>query len=62
VIFGLSAGVLYAPVLIWLSEWFVVRRGLAGGIIFGGAGVGGFVLPLTMGYLLEALGFRWTLR
>jgi len=62
VIFGLSAGAFYAPVLVWLSEWFVRRRGFAGGIIFGGSGVGGFVLPLVMGYLLEGVGFRWTLR
>lgn len=46
----------------WLSDWFVERRGLAGGIIFGGAGVGGFVFPLAMGYLLKGVGFRWTLR
>ncbi|KAF4619928.1 hypothetical protein D9613_004669 [Agrocybe pediades] len=62
VIFGLSAGAFYAPVLVWLSEWFVRRRGFAGGIIFGGSGLGGFVLPLVMGYLLEGVGFRWTLR
>ncbi|KAF8901161.1 major facilitator superfamily domain-containing protein [Gymnopilus junonius] len=62
VIFGLSAGILYAPIVMWLSDWFVTRRGLAGGIIFGGSGVGGFVFPLAMGYLLNAVGFRWTLR
>ncbi|KIM40029.1 hypothetical protein M413DRAFT_190559 [Hebeloma cylindrosporum] len=62
VIFGISAGILCAPVLIWLSEWFVVRRGLAGGVILGGAGIGGFVLPPVMGFLLDSLGFRWTLR
>ncbi|KAF9554883.1 MFS general substrate transporter [Agrocybe pediades] len=62
IIFGLSAGAFYSPVLVWLSEWFVRRRGLAGGIIFGGSGLGGFILPLVMGYLLDAVGFRWTLR
>jgi MFS family permease len=62
VIFGLSAGILYAPIVMWLSDWFVIKRGLAGGIIFGGSGVGGFVFPLAMGYLLDAVGFRWTLR
>ncbi|KDR67204.1 hypothetical protein GALMADRAFT_232213 [Galerina marginata CBS 339.88] len=62
VVFGLSAGILYAPIVMWLSDWFIIRRGLAGGIIFGGSGVGGFVFPLVMGYLLDAVGFRWTLR
>ncbi|PPQ68479.1 hypothetical protein CVT25_008405 [Psilocybe cyanescens] len=62
VIFGISAGVVYAPVLIWISDWFVLRRGLAAGLIFGGAGIGGFAFPLVMGYLLKGVGFRWTLR
>jgi len=62
IVFGISAGASYSPVLVWLSEWFVRRRGLAGGIIFGGSGLGGFMLPLVMGYLLDAVGFRWTLR
>ncbi|KAJ3876965.1 MFS general substrate transporter [Lentinula edodes] len=62
IIFGLAAGVLYAPIIMWLSEWFVRRRGLAGGIIFGGAGVGGFVFPLAIGACLDNIGFRWTMR
>ena len=32
---------MYWPSLNLLSEWFVQRRGLAGGIIFSGGGVGG---------------------
>lgn len=62
VVFGLSASTLYSPVMIWLPEWFVTKRGLATGLIFGGSGIGGFVFPLVMGYMLEKLGFRWTLR
>ncbi|KAJ3735187.1 MFS general substrate transporter [Lentinula guzmanii] len=62
VIFGLAAGVLYAPIIMWLSEWFVQRRGLAGGIIFGGSGVGGFAFPLAIGACLDKIGFSWTMR
>jgi MFS family permease len=62
VIFGLAAGVLYAPVVMWLSEWFVQRRGLAGGIIFGGSGIGGFAFPLGIGACLDKVGFPWTMR
>ncbi|KAI0676946.1 MFS general substrate transporter [Trametes maxima] len=39
--FGISGGLLYVPVIKLLSEWFSERRGLAGGIIFAGGGVGG---------------------
>ncbi|TCD70060.1 hypothetical protein EIP91_005041 [Steccherinum ochraceum] len=62
VIFGIGAGMLYMPVIVLLNEWFVQRRGLAGGIIFAGSGVGGFVFPLMVNALLDKLGFRWTLR
>ena len=41
VTFGISGGLLYVPVIKLLPEWFHERRGLAGGIIFAGGGVGG---------------------
>ncbi|KEP47903.1 MFS monocarboxylate transporter [Rhizoctonia solani 123E] len=62
VCFGIGGGGLYAPVIVYLPEWFSVRKGLAAAIIFGGAGAGGTVYPLITNYLLESLGFRWTLR
>ncbi|QRV75714.1 major facilitator superfamily transporter [Ceratobasidium sp. AG-Ba] len=45
--FGIGCGGLYAPVLIYLSEWF---------------SIGGAVFPVTINLLLERFGFRWTLR
>ncbi|CAE6486897.1 unnamed protein product [Rhizoctonia solani] len=57
-----GAGGLYAPIVIYLSEWFSIRKGLATAIIFGGTGVGGSLYPLFVNFLLERLGFRWTLR
>ncbi|CAE6439405.1 unnamed protein product [Rhizoctonia solani] len=62
ILFGIGGGGLYAPVIIYLSEWFVARRGLAGAIIFGGSGAGGACFPIAVNYLLTNLGFRWTLR
>lgn len=62
VCFGIGGGGLYAPVIVYLSEWFSVRKGLAAAIIFGGAGAGGTLYPIVVNYLLEELGFRWTLR
>ncbi|KAG8782812.1 hypothetical protein FRC12_020384 [Ceratobasidium sp. 428] len=60
--FGIGGGGLYAPVFVYLPEWFSVRKSLACAIIFGGAGAGGMVYPIIINYLLETLGFRWTLR
>ncbi|CAE6452218.1 unnamed protein product [Rhizoctonia solani] len=62
VCFGIGGGGLYAPVIVYLPEWFSVRKGLAAAIIFGGAGAGGTIYPLVTNYLLEGIGFRWTLR
>ncbi|TFY57608.1 hypothetical protein EVG20_g8480 [Dentipellis fragilis] len=64
----LSSGViyltamLYAPCISFLSEWFVVRRGLATGIIFMGSATGGLVLPFILPPLLRAHGASKTLR
>ncbi|SGY17944.1 BQ5605_C015g07934 [Microbotryum silenes-dioicae] len=62
VLAGSAGGLLYAPIYVWLSQWFQARRALAGGTIFAGAGVGGFAFPLILNALLPPLGFRWTLR
>jgi len=46
-----------------LPEWFVRRRGLAGSIIFAGAGLGGALFPILITLLLAKTGsWRWTLR
>ncbi|KAG9083167.1 hypothetical protein FRC07_013996, partial [Ceratobasidium sp. 392] len=57
VCFGIGCGGLYAPVLVYLSEWFSAKRGLAGSIIFGGSGIGGAVFPITINFLLSHFGF-----
>ncbi|KAI0659207.1 MFS general substrate transporter [Cubamyces menziesii] len=59
---GFSGGFMYLPVMILLPQWFSERRGLAGGIIFAGTGVGGFVFPFLLNALLNNVGLRWTLR
>ena len=38
---GVGGGLLYMPIIKLLPEWFSERRGLAGGIIYAGKGVGG---------------------
>ncbi|KAI0373779.1 MFS general substrate transporter [Pilatotrama ljubarskyi] len=59
---GIGGGLTYMPVIKLLPEWFSERRGLAGGIIFAGTGVGGFVFPFVLNALLDRVGLRWTLR
>lgn len=38
---GFGGGLVYWPMLFMLPQWFVKRKGLAGGLIFSGSGVGG---------------------
>ncbi|KAJ1301970.1 hypothetical protein OPQ81_000807 [Rhizoctonia solani] len=62
ILFGIGGGGLYAPVIIYLSEWFSARRGLAAAIIFRGSGAVGACFPIAVSFLLSNLGFRWSLR
>lgn len=66
----LSQGVLYGsgwvicgtPFLIMLNEWFILKRGLVYGIVFGASGVSGLILPFILEASLNRFGFRVTLR
>ncbi|GAA5947837.1 hypothetical protein JCM3765_001105 [Sporobolomyces pararoseus] len=62
VLCGISGAVLYAPVLLWLNEWFVTKRGLAAGVVFSGTGTGGAGGPFALGAILDRLGFAWMCR
>jgi len=62
VTYGLGVALAYIPVLGYINEWFVKRRGLASGIMFGGAGLSGLVLPVLFEKSLSGLGYRLTLR
>ncbi|KAH9945599.1 MFS general substrate transporter [Amylocystis lapponica] len=59
---GAGGGLLYFPIIHLLSQWFVVRRGLAAGLIFSGSCAGGFLLPLLLNAMLDRVGVQWTLR
>ncbi|KAJ9618237.1 hypothetical protein H2203_009153 [Taxawa tesnikishii (nom. ined.)] len=62
VLYGTSWVVCYTPFLFMLNEWFEEKRGLAYGILFAAGGVGGLVVPLTVGSLMQRFGFRVALR
>ncbi|TKA66347.1 hypothetical protein B0A55_08244 [Friedmanniomyces simplex] len=61
-VYGLGWVICYTPFLFMLNEWFVERRGLAYGILFGASGVSGMVIPVVVGWMLERYGFRVALR
>ncbi|GAA5838610.1 hypothetical protein JCM3766R1_006033 [Sporobolomyces carnicolor] len=57
VLCGVTGSVLYTPIVMHLNAWFVERRGLAGGIIFAGTGIGGATFPFLISKLLDQSGF-----
>ncbi|KAK0942070.1 hypothetical protein LTR29_006315 [Friedmanniomyces endolithicus] len=61
-VYGVGWVVCYTPLLFMLNEWFVERRGLAYGVLFGASGVSGMVIPVVVGWMLERYGFRVALR
>jgi MFS family permease len=60
--YGVGFLILYYAILSMLNEWFVERRGLAYGILFGAAGLSGTGLPYLTEFLLRQLGYPNTLR
>ncbi|KFZ03856.1 hypothetical protein V502_10603 [Pseudogymnoascus sp. VKM F-4520 (FW-2644)] len=62
VLFGLGGSIVYYPALVFLDTWFIERKGLAYGIMWGGTGAAGLCIPFTTNWLLNAYGFRTTLR
>ncbi|KAJ9296497.1 hypothetical protein DTO271G3_5195 [Paecilomyces variotii] len=60
--YAIGASLAYSPSILFIEEWFVNRRGLAYGIQWAGTGVSGVVLPIFLQWLLNAHGFRTTLR
>ncbi|KAH6856199.1 hypothetical protein B0I37DRAFT_412148 [Chaetomium sp. MPI-CAGE-AT-0009] len=48
--------------MLYIDEWFSRRKGLAYGIVWSAAGVGGVVFPLILQALLDSLRFRTVVR
>ena len=62
ILYGIGGAVTYSPVVTFLDEWFVKRKGLAFGIMWAGTGLGGILIPLLLQFLLNNYGFRTALR
>ncbi|KAJ5536966.1 MFS monocarboxylate transporter [Penicillium frequentans] len=60
--FGIGGCIAYSPSIMFMSEWFDKRRGLAFGMVWAGSGVSGILFPLVLGKLLDRFGFATTLR
>lgn len=59
--YGLSSGLLFAPCLTFVDEWFSKRRGLANGIFFGAPNIAAAGLSPIFSVLLKRFGPRTTL-
>ncbi|PVG01313.1 MFS general substrate transporter [Serendipita vermifera] len=57
-----DTAIIYYVCLSYMSEWFVVRRGLANGVINAAGALSGLILPLVLPGLLEKHGISKTLR
>ncbi|KAF0330628.1 mch2p [Colletotrichum asianum] len=60
-LYGLSSGLLFAPCLTFVDEWFLKRRGLANGIFFGAPNFAAAGLSPVFSVLLKRFGPRTTL-
>lgn len=54
--------IFFFPVLSIVNEWWIVRRGMALGVITSAAGASGIAMPLIIEALLNRYGHRTTLR
>ncbi|KAF2992987.1 hypothetical protein E8E13_000570 [Curvularia kusanoi] len=59
--YGLSSGLLFAPCISFVDEWFLKRRGLANGIFFGSANIASAALSPIFARVLKKYGPRTTL-
>ncbi|KFY85467.1 hypothetical protein V498_07708, partial [Pseudogymnoascus sp. VKM F-4517 (FW-2822)] len=62
IIYALGGGLAFTPVLFYIEEWWVRRRGFAYGTTMAGLGLSGAILPVVLEWLLHSYGFRTTLR
>ncbi|OQE31242.1 hypothetical protein PENSTE_c001G03281 [Penicillium steckii] len=60
--FGIGGSLAYTPSILFMSEWFVKRKGLAFGVVWSGSGISGVLFPLVLEWLLDSYGISTTLR
>lgn len=60
--YGLGFVVFYYPILSFVDEFWIKRRGMAYGFLCSASGVSGAVTPIIMQICLRKYGYQWTLR
>ncbi|KAH7359520.1 major facilitator superfamily domain-containing protein [Pyrenochaeta sp. MPI-SDFR-AT-0127] len=62
ILYAIGGGLAWTPILFYIEEWWVRRRGFAYGATMAGLGLSGAILPVVLEWLLHSYGFRTTLR
>lgn len=62
ILFGIGASCMYVTVMAVTPQWFTKNRGIALGIVAGGSGIGGLIVPFIMTPLNRHFGHGWTYR
>ncbi|EAW12319.1 putative MFS monocarboxylate transporter [Aspergillus clavatus NRRL 1] len=62
VAYGIGGCLAYTPSILFMSDWFVKKKGLAFGIVWSGSGLTGIIFPLILQALLNRYGWQTTLR
>ncbi|PWY93138.1 MFS general substrate transporter [Aspergillus sclerotioniger CBS 115572] len=62
ILLGLGGFLASCPSTIYIDEWFIHRKGMAYGIVWSAAGLGGAFLPLLLQSLLDKYGFQTATR
>lgn len=59
---GIGSGICFGPTLGIVGHWFLVKRGLALGMVAVGSSIGGTIYPIAARQLMPLIGFSWTMR
>ena len=62
IMYGTGFVIFYYPILSMVNEFWIVRRGMAYGILCSASGVSGAAMPFCVRFLLEKYGYHTTLR
>ncbi|KAK2744377.1 hypothetical protein FQN57_004272 [Myotisia sp. PD_48] len=61
VMYGVGGSLMYNPVILYVDEWFIRRKGLAFGVMWAGTGFSGVTFPFLMSWLLNRYSLQVTL-